>query len=56
MEDGGYRNTTVGGVRYAYIEACFKEKTGLYPAQANVNCIYRANDPDNPARGWNYFC
>jgi hypothetical protein len=46
----------VGGLRYAYIEACFKEKTGLYPAQANVNCIYRANDPDNPARGWNYFC
>jgi hypothetical protein len=42
--------------RYAYIEACFKEKTGLYPAQANVNCIYRANDPDNPARGRNYFC
>jgi hypothetical protein len=24
--------------RWPFVEACFKEKTGLYPGQANVNC------------------
>jgi hypothetical protein len=55
QEHGGPRGR-VAAFRYAYIEACFKEKTGLYPFQANVNCIYRANEPDNPVRGRNYFC
>ena len=26
--------------RYAYIDACFKELTGKYPFQADVNCLY----------------
>ena len=26
---------------YAYIERCFKIKTGMYPAQANINCNLR---------------
>jgi hypothetical protein len=55
-QERGSSRGRVAGLRYAYIEACFKEKTGLYPFQAKVNCIYRANEPDNPARGRNYFC
>jgi hypothetical protein len=40
----------VGGARYVYIEACFKEKTGMYPSQAGVNCVYRARARDQPQR------
>jgi hypothetical protein len=56
-QTGGPRGR-VGGrdLRYPYIEACFKEKTGMYPFQANVNCGYRANDPNNPMPGRAYFC
>jgi hypothetical protein len=43
-------------VRYAYIEACFKQLTGMYPFQVNVHCIYRATDHNNTARGRDYFC
>jgi hypothetical protein len=53
---GGPRGRVGKDQRYIYIEACFKEKTGVYPFQANVNCIYRANDPNNPMFGRNYFC
>jgi Bacterial tandem repeat domain 1 len=27
--------------RWPFVEACFKEKTGLYPGQANVDCHRR---------------
>jgi hypothetical protein len=27
--------------RWAYVEACFKEKTGMYPWQAHENCPFR---------------
>jgi hypothetical protein len=27
----------------------------MYPFQANVNCIYRANDPNNPGRSRGLF-
>jgi hypothetical protein len=27
--------------RYAYIEQCFKEKTGKYPGQVGMNCVLR---------------
>jgi hypothetical protein len=56
FEDGGPRGRVGRDQRYAYIEACFKEKTGLSPFQANVNCTYRPNDPNNPMTGRNYFC
>jgi hypothetical protein len=56
-QTGGPRGG-VGGrdLRYPSIEACFKEKTGMYPFQANVNCGYRANDPNNPMPCRAYFC
>jgi hypothetical protein len=31
----------LGRDRYAYIEACFKALTGMYPAQARENCTLR---------------
>jgi hypothetical protein len=33
--------------RYARIESCFKEKTGMYPFQAHVNCT-RNSDRAGP--------
>jgi hypothetical protein len=36
--------------RYARIESCFKEKTGIYPFQAHVICAR------NSDRGRPYFC
>jgi hypothetical protein len=27
--------------RYAYIEQCFKDKTGKYPGQVGMNCVLR---------------
>jgi hypothetical protein len=44
---GGVQRGWFWQQRYMYIEACFKEKTGVYPAQANlkfhanVNCNWR---------------
>jgi hypothetical protein len=37
---GGWRGT-LGRDRYAYIEACFKQKTGMYPFQVNITCTYQ---------------
>jgi hypothetical protein len=31
----------LGRDRYAYIERCFKDLTGMYPAQAHENCTLR---------------
>jgi hypothetical protein len=35
--DGGWRGA-MGRDRYAYIERCFKDLTGKYPSQVNMNC------------------
>jgi hypothetical protein len=35
---GGRARGHLGRDRYAYIEACFKQKTGMYPFQVNMNC------------------
>jgi hypothetical protein len=34
---GGWRGA-LGRDRYAYIERCFKDLTGKYPSEVNVNC------------------
>ena len=34
---GGWRGA-MGRDRYAYIERCFKDLTGKYPSQVNMNC------------------
>ena len=34
---GGFRGA-LGRDRYAYIERCFKDLTGKYPFQVNMNC------------------
>jgi hypothetical protein len=34
---GGYRGP-LGRDRYAYIERCFKDLTGKYPSQVDMNC------------------
>jgi hypothetical protein len=34
---GGFRGA-LGRDRYAYIERCFKDLTGKYPFQVNINC------------------
>jgi hypothetical protein len=34
---GGFRGA-LGRDRYAYIERCFKDMTGKYPFEVNVNC------------------
>jgi hypothetical protein len=34
---GGWRGA-LGRDRYAYIERCFKDLTGKYPSQVNMNC------------------
>jgi predicted lipase len=55
MEDckaqyGGVQRGWLWQQRYVRIEACFKEKTGMYPFQAHVNCGWTSD------RGRNYFC
>lgn len=45
---GGVARGHLGRDRYAFIEACFKEKTGMYPFQANVNCFIRFRNSDTP--------
>jgi len=37
----GGRRGHMGPYRYAYIEQCFKNETGLYPFQLNLNCKIR---------------
>ncbi len=37
---GGSRGY-LGRDRYAYIERCFKDLTGMYPSQARENCTLR---------------
>jgi hypothetical protein len=37
----GGRRGNLGADRYAYIELCFKNATGMYPAQAKLNCSFR---------------
>jgi hypothetical protein len=37
----GGRRGHMGTYRYAYIEQCFKNETGLYPFQLNLNCKIR---------------
>ena len=37
----GGRRGHMGRYRYAYIEQCFKNETGLYPFQLNLNCKVR---------------
>jgi hypothetical protein len=34
---GGFRGA-LGRDRYAYIERCFKDLTGKYPFEVNINC------------------
>ena len=46
---GGSRRGWLARDRYAFIEVCFKELTGKYPFQANVNCLYRF-------RGRDFYC
>jgi acyl-homoserine lactone acylase PvdQ len=48
---GGVQRSWLWQRRYMSIEACFKEKTGMYPFQAHVNCSYRF-----PRNGRAYFC
>ena len=45
---GGIARGQLGRDRYAYIEACFKQLTGIYPFQANVGCFIRFRDRDVP--------
>jgi hypothetical protein len=45
---GGIARGHLGRDRYAYIEACFKQLTGIYPFQANVGCFVRFRNRDTP--------
>ncbi len=45
---GGIARGHLGRDRYAYIESCFKQLTGIYPFQANVNCFIRFRNRDAP--------
>jgi hypothetical protein len=38
---GGQRGS-LGAVRYAFIEQCFKNATGMFPAQAKLKCKLRS--------------
>jgi hypothetical protein len=42
---GGFRGH-LSRDRYAFIEPCFKEKTGMYPFQARVNCVLHFRNRD----------
>lgn len=45
---GGIARGHLARDRYAFIEACFKQLTGMYPFQANVNCVIHFRDRDTP--------